>query len=149
MRAIEAIRRSGIGIGPDETITQAAKAMSAAGVGALAVLDASDRPVGMLTDRDLVRRAMAKGMEGDARVDAVMSTPPVVIDANADLHAAFAVFRDNAVRRIMVLDGERFVGMLTIDDLLIDLAADLADLARPVTAEVLFGHHDAEVPAAT
>jgi len=38
--------------------------------------------------------------------------------------------------------------MLSVDDLLIDLASDLSDLARPVTAEVVFGgHHDAPVPA--
>jgi len=37
--------------------------------------------------------------------------------------------------------------MLSVDDLLIDLAGDLADLARPVTAEAIFGHHDSSVPA--
>lgn len=40
-------------------------------------------------------------------------------------------------------------GTITVDDLLIDLAADLADLARPVTAEVLFGHHEQPLPATT
>lgn len=39
--------------------------------------------------------------------------------------------------------------MITVDDLLVDLAADLSDLARPVTAEVLFAHHDSPVPATT
>lgn len=37
--------------------------------------------------------------------------------------------------------------MITIDDLLVDLAADLADLARPVTAEILFAHRDSVVRA--
>ena len=37
--------------------------------------------------------------------------------------------------------------MITIDDLLVNLAADLADLARPVTAEILFAHRDSPVPA--
>jgi hypothetical protein len=36
--------------------------------------------------------------------------------------------------------------MITIDDLLIDLAGDLSDLVRPVTAEVIFGHHDHPSP---
>ena len=39
--------------------------------------------------------------------------------------------------------------MITVDDLLMDLAADLGDLARPVTAEVIFGHHDGPLPAVT
>jgi hypothetical protein len=38
--------------------------------------------------------------------------------------------------------------MITVDDLLIDLAGDLADLSRPVTAEAVFGHHDSPVPVA-
>jgi hypothetical protein len=37
--------------------------------------------------------------------------------------------------------------MISIDDLLVDVAADLADLARPITAEVIFGQRDAAVPA--
>jgi len=122
--------------------------MEQSGVGALAVVD-DDRLVGIVTDRDLVRRALARGFPADGRVDAVMSAPVVTIDADADLHTAFALLRTHAVRRLAVVRAGQFVGMVTIDDLLIDLAADLADLARPVTAEVLFGHHDSPVPATT
>ena len=49
---------------------------------------------------------------------------------------------------VTVVRGEQFVGMVTVDDLLIGMAGALADLARPVIAEVVFGgHHDAAVPA--
>ena len=122
--------------------------MEQAGVGALAVVDGTSL-VGIVTDRDLVRRAMARGLAPEARVDGVMSAPVLTIEADADLHDAFAVFRSNAVRRLAVVRGGEFVGMITIDDLLVDLAADLADLARPVTAEVLFPHHDSPVPTTT
>jgi hypothetical protein len=47
------------------------------------------------------------------------------------------------VRRLAVVQDEQFVGMITVDDLMVDLAADLSDLARPVSAEIIFGHHDA------
>ena len=146
MRTIDGVRRSGVGIAPDRTITHAAKIMEVAAVGALAVVDGEEL-VGIVTDRDLVRRGMAARLSPDARVDSVMSSPVVTIDAEADLHGAFTLFRTHAVRRVAVVRDGRFVGMISIDDLLIDLAADLADLARPVTAEVLFGHHDAPVPA--
>jgi CBS domain-containing protein len=122
--------------------------MEQAGVGSLAVVD-GDELVGIVTDRDLVRRGLARDLAGDARVDGVMTSPVMTISADADLHAAFALFRSHAVRRLAVVQGTRFVGMVTIDDLLVDLAADLADLARPVTAEVLFSHHDSPVPATT
>ena len=146
MRTIEAMRRSGVGIGPERSIRDAAEVMDQAGVGALAIID-GDRLVGIATDRDLVRRGLAKGLSNEARVDAVMTAPVVTIDADADLHDAFALLRTHAVRRLAVVRSGQFVGMIALDDLLIDLAADLSDLARPVTAEVLFAHHDSPVPA--
>ena len=146
MRAIEAVRRSGVGIGPDRTIREAAQIMEQAGVGALAVIE-GDCLVGIVTDRDLVSRGLACDLPADARVDAVMSSPVVTIDADADLHDTFVVFRTHAVRRLALVRASEFVGMITVDDLLVDLAADLSDLARPVTAEVIFGHHDNPLPA--
>jgi CBS domain-containing protein len=122
--------------------------MDRVGVGALAVVD-EDRLIGLVTDRDLVRRGLARDVPADARVDSVMSMPVVTIDADADLRDALALFRRNPVRRLAVVREGHFVGMITVDDLLINLAADLSDLARPVTAEVLFGHHDSAVPATT
>lgn len=148
MRAIDAIRRSAVGIGPERTIREAAQIMDQAGVGALAVVQ-GDHLVGIVTDRDLVRRGLALDLPADARVDAVMTTPVVTLDADADLHDAFAVFRTHAVRRLALVRGGQFVGMISVDDLLIDLAGDLSDLARPVTGEVIFGHHDAPFPANT
>ncbi len=145
MRTIEAIRRTGISIDADRTVHDAAVLMESAGVGALAVLDA-DRLVGIVTDRDLVRRVLAPGLAPDARVDGVMTMPVESIDADTDLHDAARAFGAKGVRRLAVTDGGRFVGMLTVDDLLIDLADDLASLARPLTAETLFAHHDAPVP---
>jgi CBS domain-containing protein len=146
MRTIEGMRRSGVGIEPDRTIHDAAAIMEQTGVGALAVLD-GERLVGIVTDRDLVRRGLAKGLLTDARVDGIMSTPVVTIDADADLHSAFALFRTHAIRRLAVVRGGQFVGVITIDDLLVDVAADLVDLSRPVEAEILFAHHDSPAPA--
>jgi CBS domain-containing protein len=142
----DAIKRSGVAVECDRTIRQAAEVMERAGVGALAVLDGG-RLVGIVTDRDLVRRALARGMSLDARIDAAMSAPVVTIDAESDLHDAFRLFRQHSVRRLAVVHGSSFVGMISVDDLLIDLSTDLADLARPVAAEVRSPHRDSEVPA--
>ena len=148
MRTIDAVRRSGLGVSPDRTILDAAVLMEQSGVGSLAVID-GERLVGIVTDRDLVRRGLARGLANDARIDGAMTSPVITISADADLHDAFALFRSHAVRRLAVVRGEQFLGMVTIDDLLIDLAADLADLARPVMAEVMFAHRDSSVPATT
>lgn len=146
MKAHQAIRRSAVAVRPDQTIGEVAVIMEQAGVGAVAVAD-GDNLVGVITDRDLVRRALATDMAADARADAVMSTPVVTIDAEEHLHAAFGLLRTNAVRRIAVVDGNRFIGMISVDDLLVDLAAHLADLTRPVSEELRSPHRDSPVPA--
>lgn len=141
MRTMEAIRRSAVGIAASATIAEAATVMDRAGVGALGIVD-GDRLIGIVTDRDIVRRAIATGMPVDARIDAVMTMPALTIDADADLHEAFALFRTHAVRRLAVSRAGSFVGVIAVDDLMVDLASDLADLTRPVLGQVLFGHHD-------
>lgn len=141
MQASQAIRRSGVAVRPDQTVGEAAVLMDRSGVGSLAVLE-DGRLIGIVTDRDLVRRGLAQGLPAESRVEFCMSTPVITIDAEADVHDAFGLFRRTGCRRLPVVRDGAFVGMLTIDDLLINLASDLADIARPVTAEVVFGHHD-------
>ena len=145
MHTIDALRRSAVAIEPERTIREAAAIMSHSGVGSLAVVDGTAL-VGIVTDRDLVRRALALNVPSDARADSVMSSPVATIDATDDVHAAFAVFRKSGVRRLAVVNEDRFVGMLTIDDLLVSLASDMADLVGPVGGEILAPHHDAPLP---
>ena len=146
MRTMDAVRRSGVGVRPDQTVRDAAVLMEKTGVGSLAVID-GDRLAGIVTDRDLVRRALAQNLSAEARVDGVMSSPVVTIPAEADLHDAFALFREHAIRRLAVVRGDQFVGTITVDDLLVDLTADLGHLVRPITAETIFAHHDSATPA--
>ncbi len=146
MRTIEALRRSAVSVEPGRTIRGCAGVMERSGVGALGVVD-DDRLVGIVTDRDLVRRALAQGLPLSATVNCVMSAPVVTIDAYADVDAAFGLFRSYAVRRLAVTRDQRFVGMITVDDLIVDLAADLRDLSWPIRSELLMPQHDHPVPS--
>lgn len=147
-KTIDATRGSAVAIDGGRTITEAAQLMEQAGVGALVVLE--DRAVvGIVTDRDLVRRAMARRLPPDARVDGVMTSPVVTADADGDLRAALALFRHNAVRRLPLVRDGAFVGMFTTDDALIGVVQDLSAVVQPVTAEMLFAHRDPPVPATT
>ena len=147
MKTMDAVRRTGISIDAGASIRAAATMMEDLGVGALAVMDGS-LLVGIVTDRDLVRRGIAQGVPGDARIDSMMSAPVITIEADADLHDAYALLRTNVIRRLVVVRDGDVVGMLTLDDLLVDLSGDLAALAQPVTGQVIFGQRDAAVPAA-
>jgi signal-transduction protein with cAMP-binding, CBS, and nucleotidyltransferase domain len=130
----------------DATIEQAAVAMDRSAVGAVVVVD-GDRPVGLLTDRDIVVRAVARRMPPDARVDGVMSAGVVCIDADAELHRVTAVLGSQPIRRVPVIEGEHVVGMVTLDDVIVRLAGDLYELTKGVTAQLLYGHREPQPPA--
>jgi CBS domain-containing protein len=119
--------------------------MESKGVGAVVVVEGS-RPVGIMTDRDIVRRGVAHGLSEDVRVDGIMSSPVVTIDADADLRHAFEILHGHAVRRLVMIRDGAVVGVISADDLLVCVSSDLANLARPVTAELLFAHRDPQVP---
>lgn len=145
MRAIEAIRKRVVSLAPDATLRQTAELMERANVGAVVVLD-GERLAGIVTDRDIVVRGVLHDLPTDARVDAVMTTDVVTLDADADLRSVLPIFRSHAFRRLPLVTEGRVVGMLTVDDLLIDLVNDLGDVVRPITGEVVFGRHDAPLP---
>ena len=145
MRASDIIQRTPATIDCADTITAAAQLMDSAAVGALVVTD-RDVPIGIVTDRDLVVRAMARRLTPDARVDGVMTTGLHTLAADADVRDALPIFRTHAVRRVPVVAGDHVIGMLTVDDLIVDIASVLSDVARPVTGQVLFGHPEPGVP---
>jgi signal-transduction protein with cAMP-binding, CBS, and nucleotidyltransferase domain len=148
MYAIDAARKPPATIAADRTITQAAQEMDRLAVGALVVVEPSGRPAGIVTDRDLVVRAVARHADPEARVDSVMTTDLVALAPDADLREAFGIFERHALRRLPLVADDVVVGMLTMDDLVVDVTADLARLTRPITAQVLFGHQEPSTPAA-
>jgi CBS domain-containing protein len=145
MQTISRLRRSGIGVAPDRTLSDVAKLMSSSGIGTVAVLDGDDL-VGIVTDRDLVRRGLARGLPPDARVDGVMSSPVVTIEADTDLHEAIATFGEHALRRLAVVDHGAFVGIISLDDLLVDVSTDLWQLTSPLAVEISTPQRDGALP---
>jgi CBS domain-containing protein len=148
MHAIEAARKPPATITADRTITEAADEMDRLAVGGLVVVDPDSRPVGIVTDRDLVVRALARRASADARVDSVMSTDLMTLASDADLRDAVRIFERHAIRRLPLVADDRVVGMLTMDDLVVDLTGDLNRLTRPVAAQMLFGHREPAAPVA-
>lgn len=103
---------------PDETIREAASRMREHHVGTLMVLDASRRPIGIVTDRDLVVRALASNQPiRELRVADVMSRPVVTVSEPTSIQDALAVMRSAHHRRLAVVDGDgRLAGILSVDD---------------------------------
>ncbi|MYX32875.1 CBS domain-containing protein [Streptomyces sp. SID8377] len=115
---------------------QAALRMEDAAVGSVLVTEA-DRLLGIITDRDLVVRCLAQGADPDTPVSELMSAPVTTVDVTDDIADAYRTFRRCGVRRLPVLEGHRLVGVLTVDDLFLDVFQHLADLLGPVAWTVL------------
>lgn len=129
--------REPVAIGVSETVEAAARLLAEAGVGSLVVVD-GDRPVGIVTDRDLVVRALARGIGPDGRVDGIMSMGVVALDADDDVEELYAVFGRHAIRRVPVVDHDRVVGMISLDDALVSTCGQLDALAGVLSTQIAF-----------
>ena len=125
----------------DEPLREAARRMVEKHVGSLVVVDelgALSRPIGIVTDRDLVRTMAVEGL-GHGRaitVGDLMSRELLVADDDQDVLEALARMRVRGVRRLPVVDQQRsLVGILTLDDIVEWLAEELTGVARLVNRE--------------
>jgi CBS domain-containing protein len=136
MKVSEVMTAPPVCVAPHVSLLEVTRRMTERAVGSVLVVE-DDALLGIVTDRDLALRGMGGGLAPEAPVDAVMSAQVVTVDADADLQVAYLTFRRTGVRRLPVLDGGRVVGVLTVDDLFLDVFRRLADLLGPVTWSVL------------
>jgi len=102
---------------PDQSIREAAKMMADIDAGALPVGE-NDRLVGMITDRDIVVRAVAKGRGGDATVADVMSREVLYCFDDEELNDVARNMGNTQVRRLPVVNRDkRLVGIISLGDL--------------------------------
>jgi uncharacterized protein (DUF2267 family)/predicted transcriptional regulator len=121
---------------PDSSARDAARAIEHNRIGAVVVQD-KGRVVGIVTDRDLALRVL--GFARDAlttRIADVMTETPVTLTLEDSVADAIDVMQSWNVRRVPLVTGERVVGMVTLDDLLLDEAAPLRDLAAIVQTQI-------------
>ncbi|GAB2813392.1 CBS domain-containing protein [Streptomyces chlorus] len=136
MKVSEVMTSPPVTVTPHYSLAEAIRRMVEGGIGSVLVTEHGTLR-GIVTDRDLAVRGLGRGLDGEARVEAVMSARVVTVDAADDVHVAYRAFRRAGVRRLPVLDEGRVVGMLTVDDLLLDVFQRLADLLGPVAWSVL------------
>jgi len=117
MRVAEAMTRDVRVANPDQSITEVAKMMADCDCGALPVGE-NDRLVGMITDRDIVVRALAKGKDGKCKVRDVMSEDVKYCFDDDDLSSVAHNMGDIQVRRLPVVDHDkRLVGIVALGDI--------------------------------
>jgi signal-transduction protein with cAMP-binding, CBS, and nucleotidyltransferase domain len=120
------------GLGADATVLDAALVMQREDIGDVLVMDQDDRLLGIVTDRDIVVRALAGGRDPAAtRIADVCSRELTTIGPDDSVGGAVRLMREKAIRRLPVVEHGQVVGMLTIGDIAIerDSRTALADIS--------------------
>lgn len=103
-------------VSPSDPVKKAAEIMETVDCGSVPVT-AQGRVVGMLTDRDIVIKAVAKNHGPDTQVERCMTTEVVTVKPSTDARQAADMMAENQVRRLPVVDNGALIGMLAIADL--------------------------------
>ena len=106
------------------TLDDAARIMRDRGIGDVVVAD-DDRLIGVVTDRDMVVRAIAEGLDPTTTtLGVVLSPDPVAVRPDDSAASAARLMREQAIRRVLVVDERGLVGVLSIGDLATEIDPD-------------------------
>ena len=105
-----------IGVDYHQSIGEAARTMRDWGVGAVLVVS-NESLHGLVTERDLVVRAVAEARGADELVGPLSSANLIGVDADADVREAMRLMREHAVRRLPVLEDGQVAGIVSMGDL--------------------------------
>jgi CBS domain-containing protein len=112
-------------VNEDETLAAAARRMRDLHVGALPICGADDRLHGIITDRDIVVRCVASGLDPKVTTARELAQgTPIWVDASADADEVLHVMEENLIRRVPVLENQRLVGIISEADLAVHLSEE-------------------------
>ena len=101
---------------PERTVREIAELMRERNVGSVVLVD-SERPVGFVTDRDLALSVIADGRDFGDHVADHASSPVITAQPSMEVEEAAELMVRHGVRRLVVVDGDRLTGIVTLDDL--------------------------------
>ena len=119
---------------PDESVRTAARRMAEYDVGALVVLkeNRGASAVGMITDRDIVVRCLVEKLDpDDTNVSDIMTKPVFTVPNETPIDEALGKMAAAGTRRLVVIaEGDRVAGILTLDDVLESLVRETAAIGK-------------------
>lgn len=137
MRTRDYYRTEVVTAPPDLSAAELAERMGEYAVGSVVIVDENRHPLGVVTDRDLLCRVVARSGNGDkVQAASIMSQPPVTAETNEPVESVIERMRSAAVRRIVVVREGRVHGLVSIDDLIVELGRELDDLGEAARRSV-------------
>jgi CBS domain-containing protein len=123
-------------VGENDTLVDAARKLAELDVGAMPICGEDDRLKGMLTDRDIVVKALAQGKDpSSTTVGEFAEGKPVTIGADDSVDEALRMMTKHKVRRLPVIDGHDLVGIVSQADLARNIDEEkVGDLVEAISA---------------
>ncbi len=116
-RVADFMVRNVITVSKDETLKEAALKMRNHRVGSLVVVE-GEKPIGIVTERDIVYKLVAEGKPFNSKVEEIMSKDHKTITKDKTLKEAAKIMAAHGIRRLPVVEGEKLIGIITMDDIL-------------------------------
>ena len=125
----EAMVKNPVTIGPNATVIEAVRLLRDKNIGSVIMVD-KDKVLGIAIERDLVRRVLAEDRDPKAvKLRDVMSRSVISIEAGNDVVDAAQLMKQKGISRLVVMEGDKLVGIITSDDLASNMKHAVEELA--------------------
>jgi len=126
IKVCDAMTEKPVTVSSKTALQECAKLMNEQHVGSLLVKDKGE-VIGIITEQDIVRKAVASAKPATTTVATIMEENLIQISPEKDIFEALRVMRDYNIRHLPVADGNNFLGLITLKDIL-KIEPDLFDL---------------------
>jgi len=102
----------------DSTIYDLARLMDQNRIGCIVIAE-DDKPIGIVTERDIITKCLAKEMKPrEVKAKDIMSSPVITIEPDAEMLEAAKVMVSRMIRRLPVVENNKLVGIITTSDMI-------------------------------
>ncbi|MGD0753370.1 MAG: CBS domain-containing protein [Anaerolineales bacterium] len=106
-------------VGPDAPVQDAIDLLAAHNVGALLVMDIQGKVVGILSERDIVRKVGLRGKSADEKkVSQIMTSKVLYVEASQTVEECMALMNEKGIRHLPVYENGALLGLISVRDVL-------------------------------
>jgi CBS domain-containing protein len=117
VRVKAAINRDIITLDKDLSVKSAIKLMVRRNIGSVVITGERSRPIGIVTERDILKSIAYRKTKPETKVEEIMSEPLISVEANATLGEAAEMMIKKKIRRLLVTQNDKYIGIITQRDL--------------------------------
>ncbi len=134
MEPMKYLREEVVSISPDTSAVDVAKVMDQKNVGSVVVVGGDGRPIGIITDRDMIVRIVAKDKRPeDVKAEAFMTRDLITFTEGMQVTDAMEMMMKKGIRRMPIVDKNgKLTGIVTQDDIIRLLGEEISYIARNI-----------------